>query len=623
MKFKLLLLSICLTSTLFAADWELFPLGQKTYFGHDDYDAIDWVMMEQSTSSILRSKIYDQIEGTSCTFNQLQNGSSFDLEVYLNTYPWVKEIEQQGNLTTYPTNPMYPFPLNRFLYYADAEVGSSWQIIATDAANDYGVITFTCISKEYESVFGVMDSVKTFSLTPDGVSAGQVPVDSFQFIVSKNYGVLEYVPISLFLLHPPGTNFESYHAIGYQKQGTKAGIVPPSFNEYFNYQVGDILNWENKIVGYTVDYTYHRDSITSVNNTSTGVTYTYDRKTIALSNGNTTTYSINQTQELHSDSLVTFSLPFYWGGFRGSEYFTPAVSKNLDFNGNSYYTNYLRTRRLTNSYLCTASLTTDWKTWNLFDNRFGLVEYGDEIFTTQDVTKLIFPGPCPGITAGNACFLSHFDQYDCDQGGLSNEIECFFGTDPLDPTDDFQTPLPITLTSFTGTLQSNNTVLLEWETAIEINSDRYEIERSEDGIGFKKIGEVPAAGNSTSPLRFEFEDSSPVPGIQYYRLRMVDKDGRFTFSHVVSIANKKPIEVLTLSPNPLKDGNTILITLDGLSETDGQIILFDVAGKKLSNWSLEAGQYEQSLDLGAITQGVYIVRVVVNDIELTKRLIIY
>src|SRR6202012_2934437 len=95
-------------------------------------------------------------------------------------------------------------------------------------------------------------------------------------------------------------------------------------------------------------------------------------------------------------------------------------------------------------------------------------------------------------------------------------------------------PLPITLLQFNGRLDNNNAVLT-WSTSSEQNSKTFEIDRSFDGTVFLPIGNVAAAGNSTSTRNYTFTDPSLTRDTNYYRLKEIDLDDHFTYSNVVLV----------------------------------------------------------------------------------------
>src|SRR5258708_40341589 len=86
--------------------------------------------------------------------------------------------------------------------------------------------------------------------------------------------------------------------------------------------------------------------------------------------------------------------------------------------------------------------------------------------------------------------------------------------------------LPVGLLSFDAE-KKGASVLLTWKTAQEQKSDRFEIERSADGISYHLIGTLAASGNTSMVTSYSFTDHQPLDGINYYRLKQVDIDGLF------------------------------------------------------------------------------------------------
>lgn len=111
------------------------------------------------------------------------------------------------------------------------------------------------------------------------------------------------------------------------------------------------------------------------------------------------------------------------------------------------------------------------------------------------------------------------------------------------------TALPVELLDFTAAVTGKRKVTSRWQTANEAGSSHFEVERSADGISFRFLGRVAAAGNSQENRSYVFEDNEAVSGTSYYRLKMVDLDGSFTHSRVVTVNLADAIPV-ALYPNP-------------------------------------------------------------------------
>jgi hypothetical protein len=132
--------------------------------------------------------------------------------------------------------------------------------------------------------------------------------------------------------------------------------------------------------------------------------------------------------------------------------------------------------------------------------------------------------------------------------------------------------LPLELLSFTGNLQNDNSVLLNWKTENEINTSHFVVERSADGIRYNGIGNVTANGrnNTGGSFNYSFTDNDAINQSSqrlYYRLRMVDIDGNFKYSNIISVSFPLITSKLSVSPNPVLTAVKVAIT----AEADGRV----------------------------------------------------
>ncbi|MEM7103658.1 MAG: T9SS type A sorting domain-containing protein [Bacteroidota bacterium] len=166
-------------------------------------------------------------------------------------------------------------------------------------------------------------------------------------------------------------------------------------------------------------------------------------------------------------------------------------------------------------------------------------------------------------------------------------------------------PLPIELISFTGNAERTGN-LLEWSTAVEINTGNYEIQRSEDGINFETIGTLPAAGNSETTLNYEFVDLNPLER-SYYRLAVVDISGEINYTNIIVIDRSPRDSGMSIVPNP----STGQITIDLISdiETTQTFKIYTATGKQVFEKSVEAvpGLNQYEFDLNNLSSGMYII----------------
>jgi hypothetical protein len=165
-------------------------------------------------------------------------------------------------------------------------------------------------------------------------------------------------------------------------------------------------------------------------------------------------------------------------------------------------------------------------------------------------------------------------------------------------------PLPVQLTSFTATAQIS-AVALAWHTASEVNSDRFEVERSTDGATFNKLAAVAAQGTTAASHTYAYLDARLPAGTTtlYYRLRQVDLDGTFSYSPVRSVRLAEASAGLSVFPNPSRGA----ATLTGAT-VQVPVQVFDAVGRAVYT-TTTAADGTARLDLPAgLPGGVYIVR---------------
>lgn len=173
-------------------------------------------------------------------------------------------------------------------------------------------------------------------------------------------------------------------------------------------------------------------------------------------------------------------------------------------------------------------------------------------------------------------------------------------------------PLPVTLISFTGK-KSEYTNLLEWKVASEFLFDRYVIERSADAKVFEQIGSVKAvAGESPEVNAYSYTDGHlPLSGSAtlYYRLKMINQDGSFDFSGIISLSNKPAgAEPGQIYPNP-SNGRNVYIDIHANEHDTWHIATFSISGILHYSTSipLKKGTNRVAVPVAYLPAGLYIV----------------
>ncbi len=169
------------------------------------------------------------------------------------------------------------------------------------------------------------------------------------------------------------------------------------------------------------------------------------------------------------------------------------------------------------------------------------------------------------------------------------------------------TPVPVELVYFTGSAEENGN-LLRWQTATEINNDRFEIEASIDGNEFRKIGTVEGNGTTSEVMDYSFLDPTNAT-LTYYRLKQVDLDGTYEFTNVVIVRRSNGVSLINMYPNPSKGHVNLSINSD--KNTEITIQATDVLGRVVSvqNYSLNGGNQNITLDYNHLAVGTYYITI--------------
>ncbi|MEO8405459.1 MAG: T9SS type A sorting domain-containing protein, partial [Chitinophagaceae bacterium] len=165
--------------------------------------------------------------------------------------------------------------------------------------------------------------------------------------------------------------------------------------------------------------------------------------------------------------------------------------------------------------------------------------------------------------------------------------------------------LPITLLSFDGR-KEKNTVKLDWKTASEFNNDHFEIETSKDNNSYYMIGTQKSQGNSTTDQSYSFTDNLPAKGVNYYRLKQIDIDGKSTYSRIISVSFDGKINIVHAYPNPVKD--KMVVELASPS-SDVTFKVYTLEGKMIRQELHGYVQRSETLNIQNLSSGTYILQV--------------
>ncbi|MFL5746903.1 MAG: T9SS type A sorting domain-containing protein, partial [Niastella sp.] len=175
--------------------------------------------------------------------------------------------------------------------------------------------------------------------------------------------------------------------------------------------------------------------------------------------------------------------------------------------------------------------------------------------------------------------------------------------------------LPMVLGAFTAT-NNKNTALLEWLTYSESNTSQFVIERSTNGTNYIPAGTLAASGSSSSLKNYRFTDYHPEPGKNYYRIRLIDIDGKFSYSptRIVTFADNN--FTVDIKPNPVTQGTVFINSTANCN----RIELRDGTGRLIRSVAVNGMQTQ--LPVQHLTKGLYFLTVITDQGKKVEKLII-
>ncbi len=176
--------------------------------------------------------------------------------------------------------------------------------------------------------------------------------------------------------------------------------------------------------------------------------------------------------------------------------------------------------------------------------------------------------------------------------------------------------LPVTILSFNANYVSANNVKVAWSTTDEVNASYFDVERSSNGSDFGAIAQVNASESINPVHNYKVNDqlSNVNSNIVYYRLRIVDKDGKYTYSKIIPVKLDQPENNLSVYPNPVD--NYAVVNLFSDQPGNGMLRVIDNAGKQILTRSFTVVNGNNNLvieQLAGLQRGIYVIQVLVNN----------
>lgn len=179
--------------------------------------------------------------------------------------------------------------------------------------------------------------------------------------------------------------------------------------------------------------------------------------------------------------------------------------------------------------------------------------------------------------------------------------------------------LPIELTFFKARAMDKKKAQLFWQTASEENNDYFTIERSADGVRFEFLENVSGAGSTYQQSDYMTYDKAPLDGINYYRLKQTDFDGAFEYSQIEVLTFENDELDFQIFPNPTSDKIHIRFN-ENLGK--GNIKIFSSAGQLVKMNELNPDNFQQTVNLNDLPQGIYWLRVQRKGTNYDRKIIV-
>lgn len=183
--------------------------------------------------------------------------------------------------------------------------------------------------------------------------------------------------------------------------------------------------------------------------------------------------------------------------------------------------------------------------------------------------------------------------------------------------------LPVIFEYFTAQKQGDNTAIIQWKTATESNTAYFDVERSTDAVNFEKVGTVQALGSPSLGMIYGFTDNHPAKGINYYRLKQVDKDNLFTYTPSRMLKfGEEASGIVKYYPNPTSG----VLNIEVSRQMQSEAIVVNISngnGAVLNQIKISSAPSSViSVSLKRYPKGIYFVQVKTQSTNSVQRIVL-
>ncbi len=201
----------------------------------------------------------------------------------------------------------------------------------------------------------------------------------------------------------------------------------------------------------------------------------------------------------------------------------------------------------------------------------------------------------------------------------------YYGWGRIDAYSVIQSIIPVELSSFTANVNNDGNVILNWNTATELNNQMFEIERKNIDGHYATIGYVDGYGTTTEPQEYTYVDNTVETGTFFYRLKQIDFGGHFEYSDEIEVEVIGPLTFALEQnyPNPFNPSTNIKYSVPENGFV--KLSVYNLVGEEvivLVNETVDAGFYEVTFNATALPSGVYFYRLQAGDFIETKNMVL-
>lgn len=177
--------------------------------------------------------------------------------------------------------------------------------------------------------------------------------------------------------------------------------------------------------------------------------------------------------------------------------------------------------------------------------------------------------------------------------------------------------LPVEFSNFEASLDERN-VVLKWKTLSETNNEYFEVLRSADGKDFQSIGEVNGQGTTLETTEYAFVDKNAIAGDNYYMIRQVDFDGKYTVSllQTVNVPKTKKLEL----SNIIRSGDDLDVSFNAIEEGTYTLQVFNLMGQEVTSQSIYVQEGQNEVHFNIPTKGLFVFTIANEADRLTEKI---